>query len=356
MGIPRQLRSLALTAAVAASALLAPAGATAAPSGDIHWQLMPTGQETRYRGISAVSATVAWAGGYDGIILRTTDGGTSWQSVGPPEAAADALQFRDIEAWSATEAVAMAAGPGGASRIYRTSDGGASWTEVNRNTWELGFYDCMAFTDRRHGVVASDPVDGKLSFARTRDGGRTWTAYQVDLPPALPGEYYFAASGTCLADGAGQRLYLGSGGTESARLFASKDGGRTWSVTTTPLTAGEAGGIFSVAFRSQRSGIVVGGDYLNPDAAEHNAAYTTDGGRTWQEPSSFPAGYRSAVGYTRGYGAVAIAVGPSGSDYSADGGRSWQAFSTEALDSLDCTDRGVCWAGGWGVIARLHTR
>lgn len=352
----RPLRVRLVTAALVAACVSSLAAGTSTaverPS-TLSWKVTQTGQETRYRGISAVSAKVAWAGGYDGAILRTTDGGLTWDNVSPADAVTAALQFRDVEAWSARDAVAMSAGPGEESRIYRTSDGGATWAEVYRNTAPAGFYDCMAFTDRRHGVVVSDPVDGQLTFARTSDGGRTWTPYQVASPAPLAGEYYFAASGTCLADGVGQRLYLGSGGSDTARVLSSRDGGRSWTAVATPLAAGEAAGIFSVAFRSAKRGIIVGGDYLLPDAAADNAAYTTDGGLTWHEPTSNPAGYRSAVGYAGPSRAVAVAIGPSGSDYSTDGGRSWHAFSAEALDSLDCTASGVCWAGGWGVIARL---
>jgi photosystem II stability/assembly factor-like uncharacterized protein len=44
-------------------------------------------------------------------------------------------------------------------------------------------------------------------------------------------------------------------------ILLTDDGGRSWAVATTPLPAGPSAGIFSVAFRDAKAGIVVGGDY-----------------------------------------------------------------------------------------------
>src|SRR5262245_45329347 len=90
------------------------------------WHDVTTGSTASLRGLSAVSKNVAWASGSAGTVLRTTDRGATWQSVGPP--GTSTLQFRDIQAFGANRAVIMAAGTGTDSRIYRTTDGGATWT------------------------------------------------------------------------------------------------------------------------------------------------------------------------------------------------------------------------------------
>lgn len=161
------------------------------------WQLSPSGSTARLRGLSAVSADVAWASGTAGTVLRTTDGGSSWSSVGPPDT--ETLQFRDIEATSASHAVALSIGEGEDSRVYVTDDGGASWTESFRNHESAAFYDCMAFFNDQDGLALSDPVDGKFRLIRTGDGGSSWTIVDSSgMPAARPGEFAFAASGTCL--------------------------------------------------------------------------------------------------------------------------------------------------------------
>jgi hypothetical protein len=79
------------------------------------------------------------------------------------------------------------------------------------------------------------------------------------MPPAVAGEFAFAASGTCLVASGGRDAWFGSGGGAS-RAFHSRDGGLTWTVTTAPIPAADAGGVFSLAFRSPREGVMVGGD------------------------------------------------------------------------------------------------
>ena len=74
------------------------------------------------RGLSAVSPAIAWASGTHGSYLRTIDGGDTWVAGTVP--GAEALDFRDVEAFSADEAYLLAAGPGEQSRIYKTTDGG----------------------------------------------------------------------------------------------------------------------------------------------------------------------------------------------------------------------------------------
>ncbi|MGH3131287.1 MAG: WD40/YVTN/BNR-like repeat-containing protein, partial [Gaiellaceae bacterium] len=179
---------------------LALAGASlafgAAGARDYSWQLTPTGSTARLRGLSAVSAEVAWTSGSLGTVLRTVDAGETWQQVSPPDTAA--LQFRDIEAFDADHAVILAIGPGDDSRVYVTSDAGQHWTLTFVNDDPNAFYDCMAFFDRKRGLALSDPVDGRFRIIATSDGGRSWRVVQGDMPPALPGEFAFAASGQCL--------------------------------------------------------------------------------------------------------------------------------------------------------------
>lgn len=54
------------------------------------------------RGVAAVSANVVWASGTHGTYLRTLDGGATWTPAQVP--GAEALDFRDVEAFSADEA------------------------------------------------------------------------------------------------------------------------------------------------------------------------------------------------------------------------------------------------------------
>jgi photosystem II stability/assembly factor-like uncharacterized protein len=345
------MRSLGVLVAV----VLMLAGATPANAGfDLSWQLTPTGSTARFRGLSVVDARTAWAGGSGGTVLRTTDGGRAWQSVGPPDTAD--LQFRDIEAFDADHAVALTIGEGEASRIYTTANGGKTWTESFRNTDPRAFYDCVAFFDRRNGLAMSDPVDGKFRILSTRDGGASWTVLpNAGMPDAQPGEAGFAASGQCLVTVGGKDAWIGSGGGAKARVYHSSDRGLTWKSSDTPLASSASAGVFALAFRNTRTGIAIGGDFAVPDAAKDALARTPDGGRTWKVPPQAPKGYRSGATYLPYLPTGIIAVGPTGSDLSLDGGNHWHQFDAGSFDTVDCGRDGSCWAAGeQGRIGKLH--
>jgi len=320
------------------------------------WRLTDTGVTARFRGLAAVSDRIAWVAGFGGTILRTTNGGRNWQRVDPPGTAD--LQFRDIEAFDANHAVALTIGEGTDSRVYTTVDGGRTWAETFRNDEPAAFYDCLTFLDRQHGLALSDPVGGKFRVLATRDGGRTWAVQPGDgMPAALPGEFAFAASGTCLVSAGqfgGRRAWFATGGGERARVFATTNGGRGWSVTDTPIPSGPTAGIFSLAFKDPWHGIAVGGDFLVPDTAPAGAATSRDGGRTWVTSTAVPGEYRSGTDWL-GSGPVALAVGPTGSDVSYDGGRTWTEFDGGSFDAVRCAPDRSCWASGeQGRVAKLR--
>jgi photosystem II stability/assembly factor-like uncharacterized protein len=337
-----------LSIAVAGVAVLvASAGFASHPAPG--WRLTDTGVTTQFRGLAPVSSKVAWVAGTS--ILRTVDGGRSWRSVGP--AAAAGLEFRDIEAFDSAHAVALTIGNGPDSRVYRTSDGGRSWTESFRNSDPVAFYDCMTFLDERHGLALSDPVDGKFRILATSDGGRSWRVQPTSgMPPALTGEFAFAASGTCLVS-AGGRAYFATGGGSSARVFTSRDLGRTWSVVSTPVPSGPSAGIYSLAVQKDGAAVAVGGDYVTPAEAPSGAAYVRD--HKWTVARKVPGEYRSGSAWW-GRGSTALAVGPTGSDISYDGGRTWKRFDSGSFDAVACV-AAACWASGaQGRVARLSYR
>jgi len=257
------------------------------------------------RGVSAVSREIVWASGTHGTYLRTTDGGRTWTPGQVPEAGA--IDFRAVVAFSADEAFLMSAGPGEQSRIYHTGDGGQHWTLQFTNRDPKGFFDSMAFWDSKHGVVLGDPVPdeaGKLKFeVLLTDDGEQWRRVPAaQLPAALEGEGAFAASNTCVAIIPGDldsNLWFGTGG-KVARVFHSGDRGKTWEVFETPMVHGpESAGIFSIAFRDSKRGVIAGGDYKHPNQDGPNLAFTNDGGKSWELSKLHPLAYFSAAVYDR---------------------------------------------------------
>ena len=146
------------------------------------WEDQQSGVTARLRGVSAVNGTVAWASGANGTVLRTNDGGTSWQKLTVPDATT--LDFRDVDAITTLTAYVLSIGNGAASRIYKTRDGGGSWTLQFTNQDPKGFFDAMAFWDERSGIVMGDSIDGRFDILRTMDGGATWSHVAASGLPA----------------------------------------------------------------------------------------------------------------------------------------------------------------------------
>ncbi|QDV37575.1 WD40/YVTN/BNR-like repeat-containing protein [Tautonia plasticadhaerens] len=320
------------------------------------WEPQDSGTEARLRGLGVVSRDVAWASGSGGTVLRTTDGGKTWTPR--PVPGAPSLDFRDIEAIDADTAHLLSIGEGEQSRIYKTIDGGESWGLQYTNRDPDGFLDAIAFWDAEHGLALGDPVNGRFIVLTTDDGGRNWEPIPAEgMPPALPGEAAFAASGTCLVVHGEDDAWFATGGGGVARVFRSADRGRTWTAHETPVRAGNtASGLFSIAFRDADHGVAVGGDYQEPGKTGGFVALTCDGGKTWRlaqgEP---PSGYRSAVAYVPGLETpTLIAVGPTGSDISVDGGESWRPLGEQGFHAVGFAGADAGWAVGEdGSIARF---
>lgn len=321
------------------------------------WVDQTSGTEARFRGVSAVDGRVTWASGTKGTVARTIDGGATWQVFAVP--GAGDLDFRDIEAIDANTAWTLSIGPGEASRIYKTTDGGNTWALQFKNENPKAFFDAIAFWDRQNGLAFSDPVDGRLVIIRTTDGGSTWKQVSPEkIPPALEGEGGFAASGTCLIVAGKSHAWIATGGAAKARVFRSTDRGSSWQVADTPIRTGNsASGIFSIAFRDEKTGIAVGGDYRQEKLAVDNVALTSDGGRTWRlVEGSGIGGYRSAVAWVDR--TKLIAVGPTGSDISTNGGATWSPLGRTGFHAFSFTRKGhTGWAvGDAGRIAKHPAR
>jgi photosystem II stability/assembly factor-like uncharacterized protein len=227
--------------------------------------------------VSPVNSQVVWAAGTGGTYVVTTDGGNTWRAGVVP--GTDQLQFRDVQGVSDKVAYLLSIGNDPDNfRIYKTADGGATWDLQFKNEAASAFYDCFAFWTPNHGLAHSDSVHGIFPELRT-DDGVTWGSIGANMPPALPGEASFAASGTCITTQGENNAWIATGGSTIARILATTDGGDTWNAYDTPLVSSPSSGAISVAFRDASNGIVGGGDLSTNGHA--GAATSNDGGQTW---------------------------------------------------------------------------
>jgi photosystem II stability/assembly factor-like uncharacterized protein len=317
------------------------------------WTAQTTGVRSTLRGVSAASDQTAWASGSGSTVLHTTDGGATWTRV---EVTTDRVDFRDVDAINEQTAYLLSIGNGEASRIYKTTDAGTTWTAQFMSHDPKVFLDAMTFWDEAHGLVIGDSIDGQFCLFQTDDAGKTWTRVPpASLPPALPNEGAFAASGTNIAV-FGTHAWIGTGAAGTARVLHTPDRGRTWTVATTPIASGNSSGIFSVAFRDALHGVVVGGDYRLEAAAVDNVAVTSDGGATWTLVKDHTlSGFRSVVAYQPGAPTTLVAVGPQGTDWSTDDGHSWTPIPGLGFHTFSFSPTGeLGWgAGGQGRVGKL---
>jgi photosystem II stability/assembly factor-like uncharacterized protein len=316
------------------------------------------------RGLSTPAPNLAWASGTHGTYLRTTDAGQTWLPAQVP--GAESLDFRDVEAFHSDLAYLLAAGPGDQSRIYKTTDAGHTWSLQFTNQDPKGFFDCMAFWNPDHGIALGDPVNNKFELIATEDGGKHWAPIPPrNLPPAIPGEGAFAASGTCLAVQGKKNVWFATGG-KAARVFHSTDAGKTWTVAETPIVHGvDSAGIFSIAFRDSTHGAIAGGDYQHPEKDGPNLAFTNDAGRTWILAPISPQWYFSAVAYTNRVGTAALGspaeqssavlvAGTAHAACAATTAAKWQKIWELNLNAVSVSPSGEVFAvGPKGLIVRF---
>jgi photosystem II stability/assembly factor-like uncharacterized protein len=290
--------------------------------------------------VSPVNPEVVWASGRGGTFVVTTDGGKHWKPGVVP--GAEALQFRDVQGVSEKVAYLMSIGTSGDPtdfRIYKTVDGGATWTVQFVNHLQGAFYDCFAFWTPKRGIAHSDSVNGVFPDLRTTDG-TTWQSISANMPPALPGEGSFAASGTCVATQGGRNAWIATGASTTARVLATRDGGDTWNAYNTPLVSGPAAGGFTIAFRNPWNGIVGGGDLDPNDPGNARTAVSSDGGVTWALTNPPPVtGAIFGLAYARGTGGddreegedegsrtVVVTANAGGAAWTPNEGKTWYAL------------------------------
>ncbi len=298
---------------------------------------------TSIRAIVAVDENTMYFTGANAKFGFTTDAGKSWNIQDVVYQDSIKPEYRSIAKNGENLFILNVANP---ALIYKISD--SKTKVVYTENHPKVFYDSMAFFDEQNGIGMGDPTDDCLSIIITTDGGNTWSKIDCSiLPKLVEGEAAFAASNTNIAI-VNSTVWIVTGGT-NARVFKSSDKGETWQVFDTPIIQGNGPqGIYSVDFYDEHNGIVIGGDYSNPDGNNQNKAITKDGGETWtsvsdgQDPN-----YRSCVQYVPNTnGQEIFAVGKMGISFSNDAGVTWGKVSSDDYYTIQFVDENTAWLGG----------
>lgn len=270
--------------------------ASAATATAAMWRSIgPDGGSVAALAFAPSDAHVAYAGGAEGGIFRSGDGGASWTSVsgglGTLVVKCLAVDPRD----PATVYVGTLSG------LYQTTSGGASWRPLPVRPG--GFFSAVTAirTDavQPHVVVAATDT----GLFRSADGGDHWTKCDAGLPRAVaaldldpdhPGTLYAA-------------LANGSSAAPFPLLYKTTDGGAHWSV----LPGLKASAVTALALQRPAGTLYA--------ATPEGLFATPDGGATFASRSAGPLNALVAASSGTLFGATATGqVVKSGDD-----GKSW---------------------------------
>ena len=67
------------------------------------FEKLKSNSEASFRGLDVISSKTAWVSGTGGTVLKTNDGGNTWENVSVPNNIA--VDFRDIEVFDKNNAI-----------------------------------------------------------------------------------------------------------------------------------------------------------------------------------------------------------------------------------------------------------
>jgi photosystem II stability/assembly factor-like uncharacterized protein len=264
----------------------------------------------------------AWAVGYDGQhvdrLYFSNDRGKTWNAVDVPGTGftMSAITFSDSQhGWAV----------GGNGLIIRTRDGGKSWELLKpptRTEASVRVSDLHAIRfanssvgyvagNKRYGTKINDEVWGSVEIFCTKDGGETWRkCYQENLPLSVFRITTVSESGAFAV--------LGS------HLIRTDNQGETWQRVST-----SAKYISSIAFAPDGTGWLVG---------SHGVfQHSTDGGKTWQQPSSLTQDFVNREWWEVAFNSngTGLAVGEDSTlALTIDNGKTWEVQTPITTDPL----------------------
>ncbi|MBX3241705.1 MAG: oxidoreductase [Chitinophagaceae bacterium] len=313
-------------------------------------QVLSDSATASLRGLSVVNDNIVWVSGSNGTVGRSIDGGETWKWM--TVKGFEKVDFRDVEAFDGVTAVIM--GTASPAYILKTINGGETWNMVFKDDRAAMFLDAMEFWNEESGIVIGDPVDGKIFVARSFDGGSTWQHIpEANYPVGEEGEVMFAASGTNIRAISLSEAAFVTGGKRS-RIFIRDHKYDLPLLQGKETTGANSFAVYGSKKRKQSSHMVVaGGDFAADTVRAGNVAISRNGGKTWTDPVTPPAGYRSCVEYISRK--KIITCGTTGVDISLDGGENWKLISTEGFHVCRKAKAGrsVFLAGAGGRVAKL---
>uniref|UniRef100_A0A7V3VU03 T9SS type A sorting domain-containing protein n=1 Tax=candidate division WOR-3 bacterium TaxID=2052148 RepID=A0A7V3VU03_UNCW3 len=328
------------------------------------WSIQPSGTNSNLEDVDFVDVNHGWVVGgardlnpNDAVILKTEDGGNTWNNVTPTYLNLGIDLFKRVSSPDSLICYATAqdtVGSGSHFYILKTTDGGNTWTVLPAPTYTLP--TSIYFINSDMGWTAGE-LDYSPMVLHTSDGGNSWT---------VQGWYNYNGGPTRIFFCNSQQGFV-AGGTEDSPttrgyIMTTTDGGNSWFESyiweaiipyTWPLMTG-------VHFIDNLNGWACGNLYgATGPHYEERIVSTTDGGLNWDEVQIIT---DTTVGRLYDIHMVNSQTGwiVCGGDilHTTNGWVSWHFDTsnvTTTLKAVDFVDINNGWAAGYGGIILKYT-
>ncbi|MFT3893069.1 MAG: hypothetical protein QM730_15680 [Anaerolineales bacterium] len=210
-----------------------------------------------------------------GFLNRTTDGGITWTTITVPFSSSMLTFLDENNGWALAD---LGAGAGSnAVAIYQTADGGANWIQTYVNdpnlpnagdSLPLGGLksDLVPLNMQTAYVTGVTYATGSVYLYRSDDGGHTWSAVTLPLPPGTENSQMSIESDQMAFVSANDGFLAVriSADTTQTAVYVTHDAGITWTLTPTLIP-----GYGPADFLSEQDAVLYNGAqfYVTKDAA-----------------------------------------------------------------------------------------
>lgn len=297
------------------------------------WAPLTSGTSNNLNGVQFLDANNGYACGDNGTVLKTTDGGATWNAVN----ISTSYPVRQVSFTSTTQGWAAVGDPNNyttSGALYVTADGGTTWTPV---TWPGSSYANLSvqFFSATSGYLGSTHYTAGTGTDTyyTSNGGTTWASNpsNIDWNWIYDMSFLNATTGWSVGDN-----------VTNGSIFYTNNGGTTWTSQNSTTTF-----YYGIDFKSANVGYVVG--------ASGTILATTNGGINWNAQTSGTAKQLNGVSFastTTGW-----AAGDTGIIVmTSNGGTAWgneTSGTSQNINAITCLDSNTAWAvGNGGVILK----
>jgi len=290
----------------------------------------PEGNYTGFLALDVVDSENIWVVGEGGIMLKTTDGGSTWNEINCPVT----YSLTDVDFINAD--TGLVGGHGDTdTEILRTTNGGTSWELKKLDNTNYSIYDIEYIEDSLGDTSRAFITAGRSLVWKTDDVCENWGGTSIDAGCGAAD-----IQSICFLN-KDEGWFVGTAALNSeVTIIHTTDGGATYEIQDNPTDPDIK--LNGVSFADNQHGIAAG--------SSPTILFTSDGGKNWETRSvSY---YFWASVHMNPSGKAWIVGGNGNILYSTDWGNSWttqESGVTCVLWEVIFIDDNEGWIVGGGV-------